>query len=79
MSKHLGVQERCPHCDADLRGKEIPESQRELFGGHTHFSRKIGISNWDSVYKWKCPDCGNTWTRVEGPSSGFRTFDVEIG
>ena len=74
----LAAKERCPHCDADLQGPEIPEESREFYGEFTHFSRKIGISNWDSVYEWKCPDCGGVWPRVDGPSGGLRTFSVEV-
>ena len=43
----------CPHCKADLRDhKNGPP-----------FTRKIGISNRDSVYAWECPDCKKRWSR----------------
>lgn len=38
----------CPHCGSDLCDRSWgPPGKRE-----------IGISNGDSVYAWKCPDCG---------------------
>jgi len=57
--------EYCPHCNANLRGEEIPEEQRHYFGKHTHFGRKIGLydRDLDRTVAWKCPDCGKTWER----------------
>jgi hypothetical protein len=43
----------CPHCKCDLR---------DLKSGPP-FTRKIGISNRDSVYAWECPDCKKRWSR----------------
>lgn len=38
----------CPHCRTDLRDHRTgPPGKRE-----------IGLSNRESVYAWKCPDCG---------------------
>ena len=54
--------EHCPECKADLQGDPIPMESQHLFGA-THFSRKIGISDGDSVGYWKCPDCKHTWAR----------------
>ncbi len=53
----------CPKCNADLRGEPIPEKDREMFGGHTHFLKVISIYNRDRdrTVKWKCPDCGHEW------------------
>ncbi len=54
----------CPH-GCDLTGEPIPHKDQPLFGGKTHFSRRIG--HYDQVYdrtvSWSCPDCGITWTR----------------
>lgn len=36
-------------------GDGPPETRR--------WDRKIGISNWDSIVEYKCPDCGKTWSR----------------
>jgi hypothetical protein len=58
--------ERCPHCDADLRGEPIPEDQRELFGGHTHGLRGIVQVDPDlgRAVAYYCPDCGeNMWEK----------------
>lgn len=57
----------CPHCGADLRGKEIPaEYQKPMYGGQTHYSRIIGVQVrgvYDGVLFWKCPDCAHGWHR----------------
>lgn len=55
--------ETCPFCGANFQGESIPEEQQEMFGGSTHFSRLIGVSDWDSVYAWQCPDCKRVWDR----------------
>jgi hypothetical protein len=55
----------CPN-GCNLRGDPIPEEQREWFGNHTHFSRRIGIydMNRDRTVEWACPDCNVRWPRV---------------
>ena len=47
----------CPHCGANLIAGEIPESDREAFGGHVHFLRVIAIERLgdDFVSSFKCP------------------------
>lgn len=67
----------CPHCAADMQGDPIPEQDQEAFGGKTHFSRLIGISNGDSIQWYKCPDCGKRIERNE-PWLGYRTCSVEV-
>lgn len=58
----------CPKCGADLRGAEIPEKSRKLYGDKTHFHRVIGVEyehGYDGVSEWRCPDCGyreGRWT-----------------
>lgn len=69
--------EQCPNCHKELQGDPIPESSQIDYGA-THFSQKIGISNWDSVYAYKCPFCHHTWPRTDAPRGGmFRTFNIE--
>lgn len=50
----------CPYCGSDLRGTEIPERDREAFGGATHYLRVIGIYDMeqDRTVAARCPDCG---------------------
>ena len=57
--------EFCPFCHANLQGAPIPEKYKDSYGGSTHFSRKIGITDieLDRIIKWKCPDCGSEWKR----------------
>lgn len=50
----------CPACHASMIGAEIPESDREAFGGATHFKRTIGVEyerGYDGISEWHCPDC----------------------
>lgn len=68
----------CPHCGADMQGDPIPEEHREAYGGHTHGSRLIGISNGDSVMYWRCPDCKKNIPRDLAREGGLRTFNVEV-
>lgn len=68
----------CPHCKATLQDYEIPEDEREMFGGKTHFSRLIGISNGDSVMWYVCPDCHGRIERDGSWDQGYRTCDIEI-
>lgn len=56
----------CPHCNASLIGNQIPEDQRAVFGGATHFRRQIGIEVlgvYDGVLYYQCPDCKGHWHR----------------
>jgi hypothetical protein len=47
----------CPHCGVSLIGPEIPEKDRELFGGATHFQRQL-VRVWkDRAREATCPDC----------------------
>lgn len=68
----------CPLCEVDLRGAEIPETDRELFGNATHFSQVIGVydTGRDRTVAWRCPQCSGEWDRVTAPG-GFRTSSVE--
>lgn len=43
----------CPHCNSDLRDQKWgPPGKRE-----------IGLSNGDSIRRWRCPDCEKEWPR----------------
>lgn len=55
--------ENCPLCAADLQGYPIPKAQQGLFGGATHFSRKIGLYDYDTdrTRRYMCPDCKGEW------------------
>ena len=58
--------DKCPQCGADFQGKPIPAEDQHLFGGETHFSRRISIYSRepDRTTHYKCPDCGHVWERV---------------
>jgi len=70
----------CPHCSSDLRGREIPEKDRYLFGNYTHFSRKVGLEipeKYDGISYWFCPECKTVWDRFTGkvqPSEVLNDF-----
>src|SRR5208337_1549823 len=46
-------------CASILLGPPIPEEDQKSFGGHTHFTRLIGVEDetYDEVSSWECPDC----------------------
>jgi len=54
----------CPN-GCDLTGGPIPEESQHLYGGKTHFSRRVGYYDMtqDRTVSWSCPDCGLTWPR----------------
>lgn len=56
----------CPY-GCDLTGKPIPETDRHMFGGKAHFSRRIGLYDQarDRTVSWLCPDCGAEWGRTK--------------
>lgn len=55
--------DRCPKCNADLDGGEIPEKMREHYSPPFRWSRAISVYNrvFDRHEHWKCPDCGHEW------------------
>jgi hypothetical protein len=66
------VSEACPGCNVDLDGGTIPENIREHYSPPYRWSRKIGLSDGDSIHTWKCPDCEATWPRSSRLPSGHR-------
>lgn len=54
--------EYCPYCGKNLI--EVLSVQEQKKYNVTYVNKKIGISNWDSVFAWKCPYCSKTWRRV---------------
>lgn len=59
----------CPFCKTDLRGEPIPKHLRKMYGGSTHYSRRIGIEIpevYDGVSYWECPECRVRWDRWTG-------------
>jgi hypothetical protein len=67
MSVNVDTKE-CPECKKSWVAGEIPEKDREMFGGKTHFSHLIGIEteNYDGVSEWQCPFCLTRWSRWTG-------------
>lgn len=59
---------RCPACNADFTGEPIPEESRHHYGDATHFSRVIGVYDYDldRTVAWECPDCQHQWPRNRG-------------
>jgi len=73
-------EDRCPHCNSDLRAGEIPVAYlREGMYGEwkegdppRYFSRKIMVEIrgvYDGGLFFRCPDCGGTWHRWPEGSS----------
>lgn len=58
-------EEKCKVNGCDLKGIPIPEKDRHLFGGKTHFSQMIAISDRkkDRVTEYLCPKCMARWPR----------------
>jgi hypothetical protein len=66
-------QGNCPNCGVSWQGADIPEIDREFFGGSTHFSRVIGIEysyespdRYDGISEYQCADCGARFGRWSG-------------
>lgn len=59
------IETTCEKCGASFVGPEIPLEIRHLFGGHTHWDRKIAIVDQikDCYTHLECPDCGHRWER----------------
>lgn len=73
----------CPLCKANLVGRQIPEKDREAFGGATHGSRLVAVCSreHDRTMYFKCPDCDGQIDRrdaYQGSTAGqFRTTNVQ--
>jgi formate dehydrogenase maturation protein FdhE len=53
--------EYCPFCGKNLI-RVLSEQEQKKYNLR-YVSDKIGISNWDSVFAWKCPYCAKMWRR----------------
>lgn len=53
--------EYCPYCGKNLI--RILSEQEQKKYKLRYVSEKIGVSNWDSIFAWKCPYCTKTWRR----------------
>lgn len=60
----------CPACGSDLDGGPIPEEIRACYSPPYRWRREIGLSDGDSIYAWRCPDCRHEWLR--GPEYARR-------
>lgn len=72
-SKDINELDNCPQCGSSWIGEEIPEENREDYGGRTHFRRVIGVEYWygsperyDGISEYRCPDCKTRWGRWTG-------------
>lgn len=74
----MSYPETCPSCEVSLRGQPIPEQYHDFYSAPFFYYRVIGLSDGDSVYAWRCPDCGHTWPRVKVPEAGFRKCELEV-
>lgn len=54
---------RCPECDADMDGGEIPEEFRHNYAPPYRWGRCIAVvdPNKDAFSHWQCPDCKHEW------------------
>lgn len=54
---------RCPACDADFDGGEIPERIRQHYSPPYRWSRRIAIvdRDLDRCVAYRCPDCAHEW------------------
>lgn len=53
--------EFCPYCGKNLI-KTLSKQEQQKYK-LPYLNEKIGISNWDSIYAWKCPFCEREWPR----------------
>jgi len=63
LAQPLGKVHNCPRCGTTQVGEEIPEENRECFGGATHSCRSIAYYAHDMTMFYVCPDCDNAWHR----------------
>lgn len=55
--------EFCPFCSQNLIRPLSEEEQRKYNHQHPYVKQKVGLSNWDSIFAWKCPFCLKFWKR----------------
>jgi len=66
MTKKLNKYGKCPVCNSDWDGGNIPKNIREHYSEPYKWSRLIGIEIrelYDGVSFWECPDCKTKWNR----------------
>lgn len=57
----------CPCCNADWRGAEIDECERDAWGGLSHYSTVYWRrSEPETVIIFECPKCGTEFVTNEG-------------
>ena len=68
---------KCSSCGADLRGPDIPDDYRYLYGNSAiceygcgnepHYTRLISVYDrqLDRTVAWRCPDCGHQEARSD--------------
>ena len=75
----------CPHCGADLRGKQIPEDYLRAGyygawdGSPRYYERTIGVEIpglYDGMLFYQCPDCGGRWHRFLAFGPGARLHEL---
>lgn len=67
-----GYPANCPACRSDMTGDEMSPEHREHYSPPYRWSRVLGISDGDSVFAWRCPDCAHEWLR--GPGYAMRAY-----
>jgi hypothetical protein len=63
----------CPACNADFDGGPIPENIREHYSPPYRWSRRVGLSDGDRIFAWRCPDCEHQWPRQDARYSITKT------
>ena len=60
---------KCPECNFDWDGGDIPKKDREHYSPPYKWSKLIGIEvrdKYDGISYWMCPKCNNQWDRWTG-------------
>ncbi|MFE7150086.1 hypothetical protein [Heyndrickxia sporothermodurans] len=62
MKNEQGISEEyCPFCGMNLI-RVLTEQEQKKYKLR-YVNEKVGVSNWDSVFAWKCPYCSKIWRR----------------
>ena len=68
----------CQVCGKSFKGEPINPSHLHLYGGATHYSKVVGVSQGDRVVVWECPFCKAVCERKEkGKPGGYRLHEVQ--